>query len=154
MLSRWFRRGQKETLKRILRTPECVRLFPDSRAPGCFGYNRSIMAVVEIFFSVEVNDMERATAFYVAALDASVEFRSTTWSSLRIASVRVALFHHAKHTPSKIGLHFVVLDLETACAEVEHAGGRIVASTIEVAPGVVIAELTDTEGNSFTVRQA
>src|SRR5579864_8716164 len=107
------------------------------------------MTVTETFFSVGVHDMQRATAFYVDALGATVSFATPGWSSLRIAGVRVGLFPHPDQTPSWIGLHFVVSDLSAACADVERVGGRIVAKEIEVAPGVVIANVTDTEGNTF-----
>jgi predicted enzyme related to lactoylglutathione lyase len=49
-----------------------------------------------------------------------------------------------------IGLHFAVSDLAAARAAVERAGGRIGAET-EIAPGVIVAEATDTEGNTFTL---
>jgi predicted enzyme related to lactoylglutathione lyase len=112
------------------------------------------MTVIETFFSVEVSDMHRATAFYVDTLDAAVLYASPRWSSLRIAGVRLGLFLHGEHAESKVGLHFVVSDLATARSAVERAGGRIIAPAIEVAPGLVIADVTDTEGNTFTLRQA
>lgn len=112
------------------------------------------MSVTETFFSVEVNDMQRAIAFYVDALEATAVFVSPSWSSLRIAGVRLRLFLHAEHSAGKVGLHFVVGDLAAARDDVERAGGRVVAPPIEVAPGVVIVEVTDTEGNSFALRQA
>ncbi len=111
------------------------------------------MTVTETFFSVEVNDMQRATAFYVEALGAAVMFASPGWSSLRIAGVRVGLALNPEHGASKIGLHFAVSDLAVARADVERAGGRIIAPSIEVAPGVVVAEVMDTEGNTFTLTQ-
>jgi predicted enzyme related to lactoylglutathione lyase len=112
------------------------------------------MPVSETFFSVDVDDMQRATAFYVAAFDATVMFPSPIWSSLRIAGVRLGLFLHPEHAAGRIGLHFVVSDLASACAGVERAGGSVVAPAREVAPGVVIAEVTDSERNAFSLRQA
>ncbi|MBV9946673.1 MAG: hypothetical protein JOZ69_07490 [Myxococcales bacterium] len=53
-----------------------------------------------------------------------------------------------------VGLHFVVRDLAQACAAVEHAGGSVASSPREVAPGVVVARVTDTEGNTFTLTGA
>jgi predicted enzyme related to lactoylglutathione lyase len=110
--------------------------------------------VAETFFSVEVGDMSRATAFYAAALEATVAFTSPAWSSLRIAGVRVGLAAVAHPAGGKTGLHFAVSDLTAARADVERAGGRVVAAAVEVAPGVVIAEVADTEGNVFTLTQA
>jgi len=111
------------------------------------------MTVVETFFSLEVTDMQRATDFYVAALGATVSFASPLWSSLHIAGVRLGLFLHPPHTPTKIGLHFVVADLASTCAAIARASGRI-GPPAEVAPGIVLVDATDTEGNTFTLRQA
>jgi predicted enzyme related to lactoylglutathione lyase len=110
-------------------------------------------APLETFFSVEVNDMQRATAFYVGAFGATVAFPSPRWTSLHIAGVRLALSLNPEHGASRVGLHFVVDDLDSARADVERAGGAIVAPAIEVAPGVVIADVADSEGNTFTLSQ-
>jgi predicted enzyme related to lactoylglutathione lyase len=111
------------------------------------------MTVTETFFSLEVTDMRRATAFYVGALGAIVVFASPSWSSLRIAGVRLGLFLHPEHTAGRVGLHFVVSDLAASRADIERVGGRIGAPSGEVAPGVVITDVTDTEGNTFSLRQ-
>jgi predicted enzyme related to lactoylglutathione lyase len=108
------------------------------------------VAVRETFFSVLVNDMERATAFYVAALGAEVIAATPRWTSIRIAGVRVGLFLHP-HDPVRVGLHFVVGDLAAAGAAIAGAGGAI-EPAVEVAPGVVTADATDTEGNTFSLR--
>jgi predicted enzyme related to lactoylglutathione lyase len=105
----------------------------------------------ETFFSVEVQDMRRATAFYVDALGATVAFASPGWTSLRIAGVRVALSLNPGHAASRVGLHFVVGDLAAARADVERAGGQSVGAPIEVGPGVIIADVTDSEGNTITL---
>lgn len=109
------------------------------------------MTVKETFFSVDVEDMPRAVAFYVGALGAEVVFESPGWTSLRIASVRVALALVPECTASRVGLHFSVSDLPGACSAVERAGGLVVSTPVEVAPGVVIARASDTEGNAFTL---
>jgi len=108
----------------------------------------------EAFFVVDVRDLQRAARFYAAALGASLDFESPGWSSVRIAGVRVALYLHPEHRAGNFGLHFVVGDLPAACVEVDRAGGRTLLASLEVAPGVVIASVTDTEGNPFTQRQA
>jgi len=112
------------------------------------------VAVTEAFFALHVADMVRATAFYVDALGASVTFASARWSSLTIAGVRVALFLDPERTATLVGLHFVVSDLTTTSTAIARAGGRVIAAAIDAAPGVVIAEVSDTEGNAFTLRQA
>jgi predicted enzyme related to lactoylglutathione lyase len=110
--------------------------------------------VLETFFSVSVRDMDRATAFYRAALGATVTFPMPRWSSLHIAGVRVGLFLHPEHEGGDTGLHFVVPDLAAARAEIDRAGGHADPQEHEVAPGVVIALAKDTEGNGFTLRRA
>lgn len=98
--------------------------------------------------------MQRAIAFYQSALGATVMFSSAGWSSLRIAGVRVGLALSSERMASTVGLHFAVSDLAIARAEVERAGGCIVSSAVEVAPGVVIVRCDDTEGNTFTLTQS
>jgi extradiol dioxygenase family protein len=71
------------------------------------------VAVTETFFAVEVEDMQRAIAFYVSALGATVLFSSARWSSLRIAGVRVGLALSPERMASTVGLHFAVSDLAT-----------------------------------------
>ena len=112
------------------------------------------VTVKETFFSVDVEDMQRATAFYVQALGATVVFSSASWSSLRIAGVRVGLALTPEHVASRVGLHFAVSDLTIARAEIERAGGFIASSPVEVAPGVVIVRCDDSEGNTFTLTQS
>jgi predicted enzyme related to lactoylglutathione lyase len=113
------------------------------------------MTVTETFFSVEVDDMPRATAFYVGAFGALVAYATPGWSSLRIAGVRLglALSPGHDHAHGRVGLHFAVRDIPATCAEVERAGGRVLQPKIEVAPGVVQAWVVDTEGNSFALSQ-
>ncbi|HEX4459766.1 MAG TPA: VOC family protein [Polyangia bacterium] len=112
------------------------------------------MATVgETFFVVEVQDMRRATAFYGAALGATVVFASELWTSLSVAGVRVALSVNGAALAGRTGLHFVVDDVAAARADVVRAGGAASAAAVEVAPGVVIADVVDSEGNGFTLSQ-
>jgi len=110
------------------------------------------MKVTETFFSIDVIDMKRATAFYVDAFGARVSAALPFWSSLHVAGVRIGLFLHPQHSPGRIGLHFVVDDLAEACEGVVRAGGRIVEAPREVAPNVIVADVADTEGNVIAVR--
>lgn len=112
------------------------------------------MTVTEMFVSIHVVDMPRATAFYERAFGATVPFASPTWSSLMIAGVRLGLFHDAAHAGGRTGLHLVVEDLAAELAAVERAGGSVIVAPIEVAHGVVIAEVADSERNLITLRAA
>jgi predicted enzyme related to lactoylglutathione lyase len=51
-------------------------------------------------------------------------------------------------------LHFVVDDVAFACEATVSAGGEVVARPSEVQPGVVLADMADTEGNIFTLSLA
>ena len=55
------------------------------------------------------------------------------------------------HVPVRIGLHFAVTDHEATLAGVRREGGRVLASRIEAAPGVINADISDTEGNTFSL---
>jgi len=110
-----------------------------------------MMQVHEMFFSVNVGDMQRAVTFYMNALGATVDFASPTWSSLVLAGIRVSL-QLGEHDPAPIGVHLIVDDIAIACGVVVRAGGQI-EPAIESVHGVVIAEVSDTEGNTFTLRQ-
>ncbi len=98
--------------------------------------------------------MSRATAFYCEVMGAVPTFTSPRWSSLQIAGVRVGLFSNPEHEGGRVALHFAVSDLGAACAAVQRAGGKIVGPPAEVAPAVVVAEATDTEGNMFSLQQS
>lgn len=98
--------------------------------------------------------MARATEFYTTALGATVAFATPFWSSLYIARVRIGLFHQPAHSGGRTGLHFAVGDLSQALFEIERAGGAVVRPAAEAAPGVVVADAADTEGNVFALRQA
>lgn len=110
-----------------------------------------MMRVQELFFSVDVTDMDRAAAFYESAFGAVVDFWSPTWSSLVIAGIRVSLVLREQATASN-GLHFIVDDIALACAAIACAGGQI-KPAVEASGGSIMAEVLDTEGNSFTLRQ-
>jgi predicted enzyme related to lactoylglutathione lyase len=112
-----------------------------------------VPAVTETFFAVEVTDMPRVIAFYTAAFEATVLFRTDRWTSLRIAGVRVGL-SLAEPAQRKIGLHFAVGDLTAACRAIGAAGGRVLEPLLEPTPGVTLAYVADTEGNAFTLTRA
>jgi predicted enzyme related to lactoylglutathione lyase len=111
------------------------------------------MAVTETFFSVSAADPERAIRFYIDVFGATVSFRTPVWTSLYIARVRIGVFTDASHTGARTGLHFAVTSLAETCAAIERAGGKRASPNMEVAPGVRIAEMVDTEGNMFALRE-
>lgn len=111
-------------------------------------------SVAETFLRLGVADMNRATTFYIRSLGAVPIWTSPRWSSLKVAGVRIGLFADPQHRGNRVGLHFSVTNLGAACAAVEREGGSIVASASEVAPEVLVAEVSDTEGNIFSLQEA
>jgi predicted enzyme related to lactoylglutathione lyase len=109
-------------------------------------------SVVETFLCLSVSDMDRATMFYSKSLCATRIWASPRWSSLEVAGVRIGLFADPGYGGGRVGLHFAVTDLDAACDSIQRAGGRIVAPASEVAPGVLVAEVSDTEGNIFSLQ--
>ena len=108
------------------------------------------------YFVVYVADMDRATKFYEETFGAMVNFRSPEWTSLRIAGVDIGLHSGADTERRKIGLGFDVDDIEGACKAVAAAGGVIVKPP-EHKPeegGITLAEVSDTEGNLFSLSLA
>jgi predicted enzyme related to lactoylglutathione lyase len=121
---------------------------------------RRSVVVSETFVSVVVADMKRATAFYVDTFGATASFATPVWTSTHVAGVRIGLAHDPKRSHTDLtasdlvrtGIHFAVDSLESALAAVVENGGRVVVDPMEVAPGVVIADVADTEGNILTLR--
>jgi predicted enzyme related to lactoylglutathione lyase len=111
-------------------------------------------SVVETFLSISVSDMDRATMFYSKSLGATCKWTSPRWSSLEIAGVRIGLFANPGYRGARVGLHFAVTDLDAACDSIERAGGKIVAPASQAAPGVLVAEVSDSEGNIFSLQDA
>jgi predicted enzyme related to lactoylglutathione lyase len=107
--------------------------------------------VTETFFALEVADMARASAFYQTVFGATVRFASAVWTSLDVAGVRIGLAPSERAGASS-GLHFAVTDLAEACRDVERGGGRVLRAREEVAPGITLASIADTEGNAVTLR--
>lgn len=108
--------------------------------------------VTETFFAIEVADMNRAIEFYRAAFGADVMFATARWTSIKLAGVRLGLALTPDYTGGRNGLHLAVIDLPEARAAITAAGGVATAAPAEVAPGVVIAEVGDSEGNRFILR--
>ncbi len=108
--------------------------------------------ISETFFSIHVQDMDRAMLFYKNALGAINKWSSPRWSSLEVAGVRIGLFSNSEHKGGRVGLHFAVTDLAEACASVEKEGGKTVSPASAVAPEVLVAEVADSEGNVFSLQ--
>jgi predicted enzyme related to lactoylglutathione lyase len=95
-------------------------------------------------------DMERAVRFWTDTFGLKVKEQSEDWSELTFGQAIVALHGGDDEGPQPSGLGFDVDDMESACNAVIDAGGSLVWGPNEEADaGLLLAQLTDTEGNEF-----
>ena len=103
-----------------------------------------------------VYDMTRAVSFYRDALGLGVISQSPGWSTLSCGDALIGLHIIGPGVPEGLakhaGLNLQVENLESAIADVRKAGGAVRA-TIRQAGPVRLAEVQDSEGNGFELRQ-
>ena len=99
-------------------------------------------------------DMDRAITFYTDVMSLEVKFQSPDWTELTYGDAVVALHSGGNGEFKGTGLGFTVADVETACQEVVTGGGKVRSGPSE-RPGepIILAMLTDTEGNGFELAQ-
>jgi predicted enzyme related to lactoylglutathione lyase len=114
------------------------------------------MKVTKTYFMVMVTDMERATSFYRDVFELSVRFATPEWTELAAGEAVVALHGGgAAGETREIGLGFEVDDVAAACTAVETSGGRVVVpATDRPGEGIKLAQVSDTEGNVFSVAES
>jgi predicted enzyme related to lactoylglutathione lyase len=106
-----------------------------------------------------VHDMVRAMRFYTEVLELSVVGASPGWSMLACGPSLVGLYAiregMTEGTAPFAGLNLEVDDLDRVVADTREAGGRIRGIIEAERPDlpVRVAELEDSEGNAFEVRQ-
>lgn len=112
------------------------------------------MNIESVTFMLMAQDMDRAVAFYRDVVGLEVRSQSTMWSELAHGDAIVALHGGGDGGFNETGLSFQVPDIDSACAQVE-AGGAGIRMAPEDRPGepIKLAELTDPEGNGFTLTQ-
>ena len=101
------------------------------------------------YFTLNVEDMARALAFYREVLGPVVRYESETWSELKLGDATVAL-HAGSGRPRDSGLAVEVVDLDAACEAVRRTGGQLLGGPTWRDERRV-AEVTDSEGNAFTL---
>ena len=115
------------------------------------------------WFEIPVLDMERAKAFYETSLDITITVRD--FGSLQMGwfpNVRGkpgasgSLMKHEAYIPSVTYgalIYFSTTDIAVVLQKVEKAGGSIIRSKTEIAPGQgFMALIKDTEGNRIGLR--
>ena len=113
------------------------------------------MKIVAVKFILFAQDMERAVAFWRGAAGlASGDVASPWWTELRFGDAIVALHGGGDGSFRPTTLSIAVEDIHEAAATLEAAG-----ATVRAAPEdregepILLAELTDTEGNGFALTQ-
>ena len=107
-------------------------------------------SVTRTYFTLNVTDMARAVRFYREVLGPVVRFESSDLSELKVGDAAVAL-HAGNGAPRVIALVVEVADLDAACAAVTRLRGAVTSGPAIRADGRRTADVTDSEGNSFTL---
>lgn len=111
-------------------------------------------AVLGTKYLISVQDMARAVRFYTDVFGLEVAAESPSWSELRHGTATVALHGGGKPGFRRTGLSFTVDDIEAACTRVERYGGERRSGPEDRGDeGILLAEVTDTEGNGIMISQ-
>lgn len=108
------------------------------------------MQVTKVLYMLWVSDMDKSVGFYrdVIGLDAKVQ--SPGWSELAFGNATVALHLGSDDNYRMTGLNFEVSAIDTACRELESAGGHVVDGPYDGGvPGLRLADVEDLDGNRF-----
>ena len=108
-------------------------------------------SVTRTYFTLSVIDMARAVAFYRGVLGPVVRVESPTWSELKLGDATVALHTTPVPAPRYTGLGVEVVDLHAAYHAVTALGGRVLSGPSPDPIGNLSYEVSDTEGNTFTI---
>ena len=112
------------------------------------------MKIDRVTYMLMAEDMGRAVAFYRDVMGLDVRSRSPMWSELAFGDAIIALHGGGSGEFQKTGLSFQVSDIGAACDEVVSGGGRVLSGPEDrPGEGIRLAELSDPEGNGFTLSQ-
>jgi len=105
-------------------------------------------------FIISVHDMELAITFYTSVFSLDVSFHSSHWSEVKYQSSIIALHGGGSGEFRNTGLSFTVDNIQGACDAVMCAGGLVRSGPEDRGDeGIILAHLTDTEGNGFMISQ-
>ena len=111
------------------------------------------MKIDSVKFVLQAKDMDRAVEFYRDVMGLAVTQHSPTSSILTHRDLTLSLQDgDAKAGPTCLA--FEVSDIETACREIKERGGEGLQEPKKFqGKPIVYAEVTDPEGNGFTMSQ-
>jgi predicted enzyme related to lactoylglutathione lyase len=108
------------------------------------------------WFEIPTTDLDRASRFYEAVLDASLKREHFAGTDTHMAvfqgaeeSVRGALIVDQRRKPAADGaiIYLHARDLDASLARTANAGGSVVMPKTDIGPQGFIAQVRDTEGN-------
>lgn len=98
--------------------------------------------------------MNRAIKFYQNVFDLEIKSSSPHWSELIFGTSIVALHSGGTGEFHATGLSFTVNNIEIAVQKISRAGGAIRSGPKDQdSEGIILADVTDCEGNGFMVSQ-
>jgi predicted enzyme related to lactoylglutathione lyase len=104
----------------------------------------------------QVEDMDRATAFYRDVLGLEIAYASAYWTSFKTGATTLALHHRMDESPFGNRSNFLAIlsvsDLPLAQAKLR-AAGVWCADEFHDVPGGRICDFRDTEGNALQLIQ-
>lgn len=115
---------------------------------------RNVWKLLGTKYLLSAQDMERAVAFYRDVIGLEVKVKSSGWSELSLGTAVVALHGGGTGEFHRTGLSFTVKNIEHACDAVVQGGGCIREAPEDRGDeGIILASLTDPEGNGFMMSQ-
>ena len=112
------------------------------------------MKIQQVKFMLWAEDMDRAVAFWRDTVGLTLGFASPHWSELRHGDAVVALHGGGDGSFKPTGLGFQVDDIDAAVAQFAAGGAEVrLPPTAREGEPIKLAELTDPEGNGFSVSQ-
>lgn len=135
----------------------CVALYSARSAGGApagsdaFGWRGTLLV------QLRVSDLDRAVAFYTDTMGFTLERRNDElqWARVKpgIPGVTIGLGVGEPTGSGSASLNFGVEDIERARAVLEARGVRFLGPTITVPGTVMLADLTDPDGNRIRIAQ-
>ena len=112
------------------------------------------MEIEKVIYILMVRDMERMVDFYTDVIGFRKRSASPYWSELAFGDFTLALHHGGNTDTNSTGLSFTVTDIDAACKAVVAAGGTVTTSPQDgPIPGLIIAAVSDSEGNTIEFGQ-
>ena len=110
--------------------------------------------VTQTKFLLSANKMKRAIKFYQDVMGLEIKCQSTHWSELKFGDAIVTLHGGGSGKFHATGLSFTVTDIHQAVDRVSKNGGTVRSKPEDRGTeGIILASVTDTEGNGFMISQ-